>query len=137
MRMSAKYPPAHIWNTMTMSVLERTSEIGVLRAMGLTRLRTVLLFLYEALLIGVAGGVAGLLLGGSLGYYLEVYGIELGEDVTQNMDTNMTMASTVYGDVNLEVLLTSFVVGLLMAAAGSLIPAIRASRVEPVVAMRA
>jgi ABC-type lipoprotein release transport system permease subunit len=126
-----------IWNTMTMSVLERTNEIGVLRAMGLTRLRTVLLFLYEALLIGVVGGVAGLLLGGSLGYYLEVHGIELGEDVTQNMDSNMTMASTVYGDVTPEVLLTAFVVGLLMAAVGSLVPAIRASRVEPVVAMRA
>ncbi|TNE92134.1 MAG: ABC transporter permease [Deltaproteobacteria bacterium] len=126
-----------IWNTMTMSVLERTSEIGVLRAMGLTRGRTVLLFLYEAVLIGAMGGVAGLFLGGGLAYYLEVHGVELGEEVTQNMDANMAMSSHVYGDVNAEVLITAFFVGLLMAAVGSLVPAIRASRVEPVVAMRA
>ena len=36
-----------------------------------------------------------------------------------------------------EVLITAFIVGLLMAAVGSLVPAMRASQVEPVVAMRA
>ena len=96
-----------------------------------------LLFLTESMVIGTVGGLLGLLLGGSGAYYLEVVGINLGEQVTQNMSENIVMSSTVYADLSPEVLVTSFFVGLTMAAVGSIVPAWRASQVEPVVAMRA
>ena len=47
-------------NTLTMSVIERTQEIGMLRAIGMTRAQIVRMVLSEAGLLGVIGGVLGL-----------------------------------------------------------------------------
>jgi putative ABC transport system permease protein len=52
-----------LFNTLTLSVLERRREIGVLRAMGTSRRFTVQMILAEATAIGVVGGVCGLLFG--------------------------------------------------------------------------
>jgi putative ABC transport system permease protein len=50
-------------NTLTMSVIERTREIGMLRAIGTTRGQIVRMVLAEAGLMGVIGGIVGLILG--------------------------------------------------------------------------
>ncbi len=50
-------------NTLTMNVLERTQEIGMLRSIGLTRGQTQVMVLAEALLMGLVGGVLGLVFG--------------------------------------------------------------------------
>jgi putative ABC transport system permease protein len=50
-------------NTLTMSVIERTREIGMLRAIGTTRGQIVRMVLAEALLMGVIGGILGLATG--------------------------------------------------------------------------
>lgn len=52
-----------VLNTLTMSVMERTQEIGMLRTMGMTRLQIVKMIESEAGLLGVIGGVLGLFLG--------------------------------------------------------------------------
>jgi len=52
-----------ILTILTIAVAERTSEIGLLRAVGATRRSILLLFLGEAALLAVLGGTAGLLLG--------------------------------------------------------------------------
>jgi putative ABC transport system permease protein len=49
-----------IANTMTMSVFERTREIGILRALGWKRWRVLVLIQTEAAVLGLAGGVVGL-----------------------------------------------------------------------------
>ncbi|MEO8137922.1 MAG: FtsX-like permease family protein, partial [Betaproteobacteria bacterium] len=50
-----------VGNTMSMAVVERTTEIGTLRAMGLRRAGIRNLFVCEGLLLGVIGAVAGIL----------------------------------------------------------------------------
>lgn len=52
-----------IANTLTMNVIERTQEIGMLRSVGMTRLQTTLMVLAEAAVIGLVGGILGVLLG--------------------------------------------------------------------------
>ena len=52
-----------LFNTLTLSVLERRREIGVLRAMGTSRQFTLRMILAEAAAIGIVGGVCGLLFG--------------------------------------------------------------------------
>jgi putative ABC transport system permease protein len=52
-----------LFNTLTLSVLERRREIGVLRAMGTSRRFTLQMILAEAAGIGLVGGVLGLLFG--------------------------------------------------------------------------
>ncbi len=61
-----------ILTILTIAVAERTSEIGLLRAVGATRRSILLLFLGEAALLSALGGAAGLLLGWSLALVLGV-----------------------------------------------------------------
>lgn len=125
-----------VWNTMMMSVLERTGEIGVMRAMGLSRLGTVSLFVVEALAIALIGGLVGVAIGGMGGFALEIYGIELGDQVTQNLDANMPIQSHVYADMSWRVAFLAMGSGMMMALVGSAAPAIRAALIQPVEAMR-
>jgi len=52
-----------IMNTLTMNVMERTQEIGMLRGVGMTRLQVLVMILAEAVQIGLLGGVLGLAFG--------------------------------------------------------------------------
>ena len=52
-----------IFTIMTIAVTERTSEIGVFRALGATRQQILGLFLGEAMVLAALGGVAGLVIG--------------------------------------------------------------------------
>jgi putative ABC transport system permease protein len=54
-----------ISNTQTMSVLERTTEIGTIMAIGLRRSEVLRMFIIEGILIGIFGGIVGITL---LGY---------------------------------------------------------------------
>jgi len=123
-----------VLNTMFMSVLERTNEIGVLRAMGMSRFGVVFSFLVEGMAIGVVGSVVGIGLGAVPSYYLEVEGVSFSEDIVR--DSGMPMSATFYADLNLEIALTVFVMGMLMAVLGALVPALRASFIQPIDAMR-
>lgn len=124
-----------VLNTMFMSVLERTAEIGVMRALGLKKTQTVLLIFIEALTIGALGGLAGVLMGGPVAYFLEVRGINLGEAASK-MPATLPVNEIMHPDVTPEILLFGFTLGLAMAVVGGLLPSLRAAGIEPVEAMR-
>jgi putative ABC transport system permease protein len=125
-----------VWNTMTMSVLERTGEIGVMRALGLGRLGAVSLFVIEAIGIAVVGGAVGVAIGSLGGFALETWGVDLGDKISQNMSGNLPMQSKMYGDLSWSVVGISFLLGLSMAVFGAAFPAMRAAQIKPVEAMR-
>jgi ABC-type lipoprotein release transport system permease subunit len=108
-------------NTMVMSVFERTTEIGVLRALGWRRGRVLKLVLGEALVLGVVGA----LLGGLLGY--------LGLHA-------LTLAPTARGFINPVIPPATYAFGLALAVGlsllGGLYPAWHASQLEPTEALR-
>jgi putative ABC transport system permease protein len=106
-----------IMNIMLASVLERTREIGVRRAMGATQKDILFQFLSEAVIISVAGGVAGIIVGWSLSF-----GIERFADIR-------TLVSYISIAVAFGVSLT---VGLVFG----IVPAYRAARADPVVSLR-
>jgi putative ABC transport system permease protein len=60
-----------VFNTMLAAVLERTAELGVLRAIGASRLAVFRLIALEALLLSLLGGAAGLLLAAGGGRWVE------------------------------------------------------------------
>ncbi len=126
-----------VLNTMLMSVMERTAEIGVMRAMGLGRLQTVVLFVVEAMGIAAVGGLIGATLGAVVAYYgLEVHGVNLGGAVNK-MPPGLAIDAVIHGDWEPIMFVQCFGLGLLMAVVGGALPAFRASRIEPVEAMRA
>jgi len=55
-------------NTMLASVHERIKDIGIMKAIGASRNQIIRIFIYEALIIGLAGGILGYLIGGGLAY---------------------------------------------------------------------
>lgn len=124
-----------VWNTMMMSVLERTGEIGVLRAMGMSAGGSVLLFVAEGLMIAAVGGAIGVTIGGACGVYLEVVGVNLGDKLT--VSTPLPINSVMYGDMSVEVAMIGFLLGLATALVGTAVPAWRAAAIQPVDAMRA
>jgi putative ABC transport system permease protein len=126
-----------IFNTMTMAVLERSNEIGVMRAMGLTGTGTIGLFLVESMVIGLVGGVLGAGIGSIGGYLLETRGINLGEDLVEKIGGAFPMQSTFYGDLTPGIVATAIGFGLLISVLGALLPAMRAAHIQPVTAMRA
>lgn len=124
-----------VLNTMMMSVLERTNEIGVMRALGLTRRQTRALFFFEAITIAAIGGLVGVAGGGGAAFYLSRVGIHLG-DAAAKAPAAVPIHETVYPHASLDTLALAFLLGIAMAVVGGLLPAWRAANIEPVEAMR-
>ncbi len=109
-------------NTMLMAVTERVREIGLKKAVGARTSHILREFLAESTIIGSIGGIIGLLLGFAL-----TTGIN-GLLVSQNQSELFLLS------LRLVVLALLFAVGL--GAVAGVIPALRASRLDPVAALR-
>jgi len=107
-----------ILTILTIAVAERTAEIGLLRAIGATRRRILLLFLGEAALLAAVGGVAGLLLGWGIALALQ-FGIP---------------ALPVHTPWSYAVLAEA--VAVVVGLAAGVMPARRAARLDPLEALR-
>ena len=125
-----------IWNTFTMSILERRSEIGVMRAMGLTRFKTLLMIILEASWMGLAGAIIGLLLGAIPTWYLNIHGVEISEGIREGMEGMYAMPKAMRASLDMNNFVTSFVLAMITALSGAILPAWVASRIPPYVAMR-
>ncbi len=112
-----------IMNSMYTSVLERTKQIGVMKAVGASRLNIMTIFMLEAGLIGSAGGLIGVLLGNGFAYSVQGIAELLGFGL---------LKVEIMWNVALLGLVFAFVVGMI----SGLYPAYRASRLQPVEALR-
>ncbi len=108
-----------ILTIMTIAVSERTTEIGLLRAVGATRQQVLTVFLGEAIMLSTIGGLAGL-------------GLGLGIAGLLKLGLPALPIETAWPFVGFSLAL-SFVIGL---SAGAL-PAQRAARLDPIEALRA
>ncbi len=82
-----------ILSIMMVSVAERTHEIGILKSIGFKKRDVLMLFLSEALIIGLAGGVIGVVLGGSASYAVPSL-LSSGTSTSSNTVSASTSAST-------------------------------------------
>ncbi len=106
-----------IANIMLVSVVERTREIGIRKALGATELAILLQFLTEAVVVSLSGGMVGIVLGvGIAGSASLVLGIPF-------------VISVTYVGV-------SFTVSILIGLLAGVIPARNASKLDPIAALR-
>ncbi|HBA55396.1 MAG: ABC transporter permease [Syntrophorhabdus aromaticivorans] len=119
-----------IANTITMSVFERTREIGTLRAIGTTRLGTMRLFLTEGVLIGIIGGIIGILVGIMVAYAINFSG---GIYVPPPPGQNRGYLAMVL--IVPQVILYAFASIVGVSALSSLYPSFKASRLKIVEAL--
>lgn len=119
-----------IWNTMTMSVMERTAEIGTAMALGAPSRRVLMQFVTEGAILGVAGGLVGVAVGVPLAWLLSWTGIPL--PPPPGLDTPIVAAIR----LDAGLVMHAFLISLATATIASIIPAIRASRLPVVDALR-
>lgn len=113
-----------IYNAFSMTVVERTREIGMLRTIGMTRGQIIRQILGEAVALGILGSVLGVGLG-----------ILLAQGLIRLMELLVGQPVNKIG-IPFDGLLTSVLVGILVTLAAALIPAWQASRVSPLEALR-
>ena len=106
-----------VMNIMLVSVLERTREIGIRKALGAREQDIWIQFLIEAALLTLAGGIIGVILGWGISYIIDSMGI---------------MATTVTLDIVILAVSVSAGIGLFFG----FYPAWNASRLNPIEALR-
>jgi len=74
-----------MFNTLTVSLLERTREVGVMKTLGTTDSDVVRLFLVESLIIGFVGGVMGLVFGAEMGALINTFSSFFRDDKSINL----------------------------------------------------
>jgi putative ABC transport system permease protein len=106
-----------VMNIMLVSVLERTREIGIRKALGARELEICLQFLFEAAFLTLAGGIIGVILGWLVAYIV---------------DSMELMNTVVTADVVFLAVGVSAAIGLIFG----FVPALNASRLNPIEALR-
>jgi putative ABC transport system permease protein len=119
-----------ISNTLLMSVMERTGEIGTAMALGVTRMQVLRQFLTEGIVLGVLGGLAGAVIGAALGMAISAIGFPV--------PPPPGMAREFPGGIRVTPLLVAdaFALAVVTTLAASIYPAWRASRLQIVDALR-
>lgn len=110
-----------IMNTLTFSVIERTREIGIKKAVGARASRILREFLFEAAIIGVIGGIAGIALGA-----LMAWGIN-----ESSRDSGLLLFQ-----LTPRLIVAVFVFSIVISVIAGFFPARRASKLNPVDALR-
>jgi putative ABC transport system permease protein len=114
-----------IANTLSITIAQRTRELATLRTIGASRRQVLASVLFEALAVGVLASVLGLALGVGLAKGLNALFVSFGIDLPK--------AGTVF---QTRTVIVSLAVGILVTLGASLRPAIRATRVPPIAAVR-
>ncbi|NGY59821.1 ABC transporter permease [Lentzea sp. NEAU-D13] len=115
-----------ILNTFSIIVAQRTRELALLRSMGASRGQVIGSVVLEALVIGLIASIVGLGAGIGVGALLANIFSSLGGG-------NLHLAGI---GVPMSAIISSFAVGMIVTVVAAVMPALRASRIAPVAAMR-
>jgi ABC-type lipoprotein release transport system permease subunit len=120
-------------NTLIMSVYERTREIGILSAIGMRGGRIMILFLAESALLAVGGVLMGVALGVLGTSLFNIHGFYIGKMGL----TGFMVADTIFAKLTLNNMINLSIMTFIVTILAGLYPAVMASRMQPVEALRA
>jgi ABC-type lipoprotein export system ATPase subunit len=117
-----------IANTMYTAVLERTKEIGVLKALGARSRDVLMLFVAEAAVIGIAGGIVGVVVAVLLS--------RLGNIAVNRLTQGVIGTGLDVFQPDLWVAIAALAVAVVLSTVSGVLPALRAARQDPLHALR-
>ncbi|NQW26521.1 MAG: ABC transporter permease [Flammeovirgaceae bacterium] len=123
-----------IINAMLMSVLERTKEIGMLRSIGMHKRKIFLMILFETCIISLISGPLGLLAGFATNRYLSINGLNLSSYA--GALEQYGAEAIVYPSIDYATYPLLMMIVLITALLGAIYPAIKATRLKPLEAIR-
>jgi putative ABC transport system permease protein len=112
-----------IMNTMYTSVLQRRKEIGIMKSIGAKNRDILAIFLLESGLLGIIGGIIGVTLGLMLSKAVEIAAASMGVDLLKAY-------------VSLPLIVSALIFSFLIGAVSGMMPALQASKLQPVDALR-
>lgn len=119
-------------NSMVMATVERTAEIGTMRAIGAQRWYVMALFMLETLILGAISGLVGCALGAGTIFGFQRWGIPATTDFLHFLFAG----SRLYPTLSLGNLVWALAAMLAVSLLSTLYPARLATRIQPIVAMR-
>ncbi len=122
-----------IANTVTTSIFERFRELGILSALGTPPEGLVGLLLLEGSMLGLLACLGGSLLGLAVSLYFHRYGLDLSSLTSANQ--HLATSHVLHAEVRPVMVLVSNAVTLLTVLAGSLFPALKVARLDPLEAI--
>lgn len=122
-----------IANTMTMAILERTREIGLMKAVGATNRDVLGIFLGEAAGIGFVGGLGGVSLGWVAGYLMNLLAVVYFSNSSSGFGFSGTSSAVV---TPAWLVIGSLVFATFIGLLSGLYPALRAATLVPVIALK-
>ena len=121
-----------VLNTVLMTILERTMEYGVLRALGTRPMILFWMIVLETAGLAIISIIIGFLLSFALNYWVSIHGIDYPNPIDIGGFTITTMYGLIYSGAFVGPAIVTFCTALLV----SILPAIRAMKINPVEAMR-
>ena len=124
-----------IVNNVILSALERTSEIGMMKALGMGEWEIVFVFMAEATGIGILGGLMGCLLGFIRVNWLVNNGLDFARIMGEDLDWSeygVPVLERIYGVWNYPYI---FLLGVIVAILSSIAPSYWAAHKDPVEAI--
>lgn len=117
-----------MFNTMTIALLERINEIGIMRAVGVTRYDLIKLFLFESVIMGFLGGLGGIAVGYLAGELANI---------------GLNILATSFGGQNLDIffrppwfIVFIIVFSIIIGFITGIYPSFKAARINPLEALR-
>lgn len=123
-----------IVNTMLMVVLERIKEIGMLMAIGMTKMKVFLMIMYETILLGLIGGTLGMLIGSILINSLKETGVDL--SVFSEGIESMGYSSILYPSLDFKFFIQVTIMVIITGILSAVYPAMKAIALKPADAIR-
>jgi len=125
-----------IMNIMIVSLMERTREIGILKALGMKSRTVLLIFLSEAVIVGLMGAVIGIASGWGLAHVIARIFSGGGGFMGAGNQAAAAGGMTITPVLTPTVFLGAFAFGIVVSVIFALYPAWRASKLKPVEALR-
>jgi ABC-type lipoprotein release transport system permease subunit len=123
-----------ILNSMSMSFIERTKEIGTMKAIGYSNRDIFKLLFAEVTILGLLGVLLGWAIGFGISFYLVTKGIDYGKEMGEL--ATIPFETTLKGQFGWEEYAATTVIGLLAAWIGGIFPVIRATKQKIIEALR-